>query len=260
MVPTTAVATGSTGVAAVSSWTLGTTAGTNTLTATATGLNGSPVTFTATGTAGVASLITVSVGSSQTATVGTAVALAPAVLVTDQFGNPVSGTSVTFTAAEGSVTGTNPVVTGSNGVAAIGSWTLATTAGADTLRASATGLTGSPVIFTATGTAGAPAIITVSAGDSESTAVLTPVSVPPAVLVTDLYGNPVAGVSVTWVPGGTGGTITGTNPVLTGSDGVAAIGSWSMGTLPGQYTLTATASPSGISGNPIMFVATAEIL
>jgi len=48
--PTTAVITGADGVAAVTSWTLGATAGSNTLTATVSGLTGSPSTFTATGT------------------------------------------------------------------------------------------------------------------------------------------------------------------------------------------------------------------
>src|SRR2546422_968342 len=54
--PTTAVATGANGIAAAVSWTLGPTAGTNTLTATAagSGITGNPVTFTAEGTAGAA--------------------------------------------------------------------------------------------------------------------------------------------------------------------------------------------------------------
>ena len=51
VVPTTPVATLSTGIATATSWTLGTTPGTNTLTATAPGVPGSPLTFTATGTA-----------------------------------------------------------------------------------------------------------------------------------------------------------------------------------------------------------------
>jgi len=60
--PTSPVTTGANGIAAVTSWTLGTTAGPNTLTATATGLTGSPLTFTATGTAGAASSIAVNAG------------------------------------------------------------------------------------------------------------------------------------------------------------------------------------------------------
>ena len=48
--PTTAVLTDGNGIAAMTSWTLGTTVGENTLTATSAGLSGSPVAFTATGT------------------------------------------------------------------------------------------------------------------------------------------------------------------------------------------------------------------
>jgi len=74
----------------------GTTAGANTLTATSAGLTGSPVTFTATGTAGAATQIALNAGNAQSATVGTAVATPPSVIVRDAQNNPVSGVSVTF--------------------------------------------------------------------------------------------------------------------------------------------------------------------
>jgi subtilisin family serine protease len=63
--PTTAVNTNENGIAAVTSWTLGATAGPNTLTATAAGLTGSSVAFTAMGSAPLATIegtITVSRG------------------------------------------------------------------------------------------------------------------------------------------------------------------------------------------------------
>ena len=51
--------------------------------------------------------MSLSAGNAQTATVGTAVATAPSVLVTDAYNNPVSGIAVTFAVASGggSVTG-----------------------------------------------------------------------------------------------------------------------------------------------------------
>ena len=82
-------------------WTLGTTAGTNTLTATSSGLTGSPLTFTATGTAGAATQIAINGGNNQTATIGTSVATAPSVIVRDALTNPVSGVSVTFAVETG---------------------------------------------------------------------------------------------------------------------------------------------------------------
>src|SRR5205823_11540339 len=54
----------------------------------------------------------------------------------------------------GSVTGGTQTTNGS-GIATVGSWTLSTTAGTNTLTATSSGLTGSPVTFTAEGTAGA---------------------------------------------------------------------------------------------------------
>src|SRR5207248_2566712 len=146
------------GVATVGSWTLSATAGPNTLTATSTGLSGSPVTFTATGTAGTAATIAANSGTSQTATAGTAVSTPPSVNVKDANGNPVTGVSVTLAVAPGNGTltlhGELPIA---SGVATVGSWTLSATAGTNTLTATSAGLTGSPVTFTATGTAGTAA-------------------------------------------------------------------------------------------------------
>src|SRR5256884_8769376 len=69
--------------------------------------------------------------------------------------------AVTFSAtgANGTVDPPTPVTTNGSGVATATSWTLGTTARTDTARATASGLTGSPVIFTATATAGGGAAV-----------------------------------------------------------------------------------------------------
>src|SRR2546429_2135862 len=74
--------------------------------------------------------------------------------------------AVTFSPAAGSgtVTPTTPVSTGSDGIAALTSWTLSPTAGSNTLTAASGSLSGSPVTFTATGTAGAAATIAPNGG------------------------------------------------------------------------------------------------
>jgi len=78
------------------------------------------------------------------------VAESPAVRALDLDGNPVSNIQVNFqiTAGGGSVSG-SPVLTGSDGLARVGGWTLGS-AGAQALQASSTGLSGSPITFTAT--------------------------------------------------------------------------------------------------------------
>ena len=83
------------------SWTLGPTAGANTLTATAPALTGSPVTFTATATVGAAASLTKSSGDNLSGQVGSTLATPHEVLVTDARGNPVSGVRVDWQAATG---------------------------------------------------------------------------------------------------------------------------------------------------------------
>jgi hypothetical protein len=154
--------TDSSGIATIGSWTLGMTAGSNTLTVTNTSMSGSPQTFTATGTAGTATQLAINAGNSQSALIGTAVTTPPSVIVKDANNNPVSGVSVTFAVASGggSVSG-GSATTGTNGIASAGGWTLGTTAGTNTLTVTSGSLT--PVTFTATGTssATAPTISTV---------------------------------------------------------------------------------------------------
>ncbi len=113
------------------------------------------------GVAGQPALLTKVAGDLQTAAVGTAVTIPPAVRVTDIVGAAVPGATVTFAVASGggSVTGAS-AVTNSSGVATVGSWTVGTTAGANTLVASLGTLT--PVVFTATGSASAIASTTVT--------------------------------------------------------------------------------------------------
>lgn len=147
------------GVAAVTKWTLGTTAGVNTLSAASGNL--AAVTFTATGLPGAASVLVKTSTDPQTAVAGAAVAAAPSVTVKDANGNAVAGVTVTFavTAGGGSVTAATQQ-SSATGVATLGSWTLGTTAGANTVTASATGLPS--VSFAGTGTAGPAATLTVS--------------------------------------------------------------------------------------------------
>src|SRR5206468_306986 len=196
-------------------------------------------------------------GGGTSAPAGTAVTPPPAVIVKDASGNPVSGVAVTFAASTGgSVTGPNQT-TGTDGIATVGSWTLAPTAGANTLTATAagSGISGNPVTFTATGTVGAPATLAKQpGGDTQSAPAGTAVAVNPAVRITDAAGNPVTGVAVTFTAS-SGGSVTGADQT-TGTDGIATVGSWTLSTRAGANTLTAAAAGSGISGNPATFTAT----
>jgi hypothetical protein len=170
------VTTGSDGTAAVTSWTLGTTAGSNTLTASAAN-DTTSFTFTATGTAGPATQITKNGGDLQSATVETAVAIPPSVKVMDEFGNPVSGVTVSFSVTPGSASVSGNIETGSNGIATVGSWKLSTFPGTNSLTATIPGP--HSVIFSADATAStaAPTISTITPAVGLNTGTLSSVAI-----------------------------------------------------------------------------------
>jgi hypothetical protein len=184
--------------------------------------------------------------------VGTNVSDPPSVIVRDAQGTPVQGVGVTFavTAGGGSVAG-SPVTTNASGVATLTSWTLGPALGTNTVVASATGLPS--VTFNATGTAGVAATVAPFAGDNQVAIQGTQVSTAPSVRVLDASGNPVIGATVTFAVGTGGGTATGLSQ-LTNASGVAAVGSWTLGS-GAPNTLIATVTGSGIVGNPVTFTA-----
>jgi adhesin/invasin len=245
--------TASNGIATVGSWTLGTTAGPNSLSASSGTLSGSPVTFNATGLPGSAGAITIVAGDGQTATVGTGVAVAPSVKVSDVNGNAVAGAVVTFSIVSGGGTVTGATATTSaSGIATAGGWTLGTTAGPNELAATSGGVT--PIVIRANAVAAAAAKISLSAGNNQSAAIGLSLPVSPAVLVTDAFNNPVAGVAVTFAIASGGGSITGGASVSDAS-GIATAGTWTLGPSVGANTVTATAA--GLTGSPVLFSATA---
>ena len=190
--------------------------------------------------AGAAAALSIIAGDAQSAEAGTAVAVAPSVRVADAFGNDVAGADVTFAVASGggSVTGAS-VTTDEAGLAEVGSWTLGTVAGANTLTASVAGLI--DVTFTATGVAGAAAALQIAAGDGQSAVAGSDVAIPPEVTAVDVHGNGVAGVSVTFSVVTGGGSITSASGV-TDVDGDLAVGSWTLGTTAGENRLRAVAA------------------
>src|SRR5256884_7373695 len=165
--------------------------------------------------------------------------------VKDANGNPVAGVAVTFSAtgANGTVDPATPVTTDGSGVATATSWTLGTTARTDTARATASGLTGSPVMFTATATAGAAATMAKSSGDNLTGQVATRLQTPHIVLVSDANSNPVAGVTVTWAAASGGGSV---DPATSTTDVNGHAQTFrTLGVLIGTQTTTATATIGG---------------
>jgi len=224
---------------AQTSWTLGTS------TATAQRLEARAVSngqvfgsFTATALPEPAAAITKIAGDSQSAPVRTTVPVAPAVLITDRYGNPVPGVSVAFAvqAGGGSVTA-SPAVSGANGIATVGSWRLGSAVGTNHMAASFNGT--NVVDFVATALLGTGARISVAAGLSQRTKVNVAVPIAPAVRITDASGNPLEGVRPIWGVVQGGGSFA-TGDTISGPDGVARLASWTPCCATGLYIIQAT--------------------
>ena len=231
-----------------------TNAGTDSITITLNGqqISGSPYTSVVTSVA--ASRMTVYAGDDQTAVVGTAVLIPPAVLVTDQYGNGIAGIQVSFTvtAGAGSVNPTVPVVTDAEGVARVYSWILGPISGTNELTATAAALASNPVVFSATGTPGP-----VSPSQSQLTA--TPASIAAdgsistvTVIARDANGNAISDAAVVLAATGTGNTLT--QPAGPTDPSGAASGTLSS-TVAETKTVSATVAGVAISQTATVVVA-----
>jgi adhesin/invasin len=228
------------GIATVGGWTMGSEAGVNALTGGASGLTGSPVSFTASATPTAATTMAMAGGDGQSAMVGASVRIPPSVKLTDAHGNGIAGVDVTFAVQNGagSITGAN-AVTGDGGLASVGSWTLGLSGVTNSITASSPFVNGSPVTFYATPLI-QPGRIDIVDGDNQRATAGTAVTVRPSVKATDASGNPVLGATVTFTVMYGGGSITG-GTVTTDANGIAAVGSWILGTRPGFNQLFVTA-------------------
>jgi adhesin/invasin len=227
------------GVAAVGSWQLGTQAGTQTLRATVAGQTSLSATFTANATPGTASRLEVRGGNAVTGAAGTALAAGslPSVAVVDASGNPIPNAQVTFNVVSGggSITGATQT-TNAQGVATVGGFTLGQGAGPNIVTAVSSGV--QPVTFLVTGTAGAASQIQLVSGNNQAVRAGQSLQAPASVRVVDRFGNPVAGTTVQFVVTGGGGTVLG-GTQTTNAQGIASVGGWTLGTVPGTNTLVA---------------------
>jgi adhesin/invasin len=246
--------TGSNGIASVDSWTLGATAGTQTLIARLQGLP--DVIFTATAMPGQPAVVeAVTVSALGNVLANGLVATPPSVRVRDAGGNPLAGVTVTFTpdpaGTSGTVTG-GTQITNASGIATVTSWSVGTVASSTAgLRVFVAGLDqeGSELVFTATVTSGAAALLTAAPGAalSQVSQVNTggAVQVAPSVRITDAFGNGVSGATVVFTPAVGSGTVNSgaSATLLTNANGIATLTDWTIPAGAGAiYTLTATAT------------------
>ena len=161
------------------------------------------------------------------------------VKVTDASGNPASGTTVSFSVADGGTLSAPSAVTGANGVAGV-LWTLGRQAGPQSATASSGTL--GRVTFSAEARAGPAASITKAGAD--------PVNLPAgrnvdsiSVLVSDAFGNPREGERVTFAVLAGGGSVSPTTVTTTSAGRASA--RWTLGATPVVLN-TASATVTGL--------------
>lgn len=206
---------------------------------------------------GAAATIAKNAGDGQSATAGTAVAVAPSVIVRDQYNNPVPNVSVTFavTVGGGSITGATQA-TNVSGIATVGSWTLGTTAGPNGLSATSGTLTGSPVSFTATAVPG-PATKLVFTTQPTTAQAGVPITPAVQVSIEDALGNVTSSTAAVTVAIGTnagGGTLSGTTTIAAAA-GVATFSNLTIDKTGTGYTLAASSgSLTGATSAPFNII------
>ena len=220
------------------------------------------VNITLTNTTGAPANLSISGGDNQSAEVSTAFANSLVACVSDAGGNPVSGTTISFTAP---VTGPSATlsapsaVTDASGCASVTA-TANASAGSYTVEASAGALNAS-FNLTNTPAPGSPTL-TVTGGDNQSAQVSTAFALPLRVRLLDGSGDPDVGVTVTFTVPATGAGVTlSATTAVTDADGYAEVtatanasaGSYtveaSAGALNASFNLTNTAASTGGGGN-----------
>ncbi len=177
-------------------------------------------------------------GSGVSATVGSPLATAPTFTVTDASGNPLANVAVTIVVASGGGTLVGAPTKSAAGPTSVGTWTLGTTAGTNTLTVTVSGLT--PLTITATGTPGAASKVVTSAGNTQTALAGAQAGTPLAASVQDQFGNGIANVQVTFAATIGGGSLS-PSQITTNSAGVASGAIWRLGNKGGTQAVTATA-------------------
>lgn len=249
--------TNAAGVASVG-WTLGATPGSNNqgLSATVAGLTGSPVAFVASATSPPTQMFLVS-GDGQTGGAGQSLPQPLVVRVEDAGNQPVQGVVVSWQLFAGGGSVAAPTsVTNAAGEASM-TFTVGGNLGVDneTVWASVSGLTNSPITFNASVVAGPAAQISTNGGSGQTAEVGTALPIPIAALVLDAYNHPIAGYTVNWAAGAGSGT-TSVASSTTDAFGIATSG-WTIGTVAGTGNQNATATAPGLTGSPVTYTASA---
>jgi hypothetical protein len=228
------VTTGSSGIAS-STYTLPASAETVTITASSPGYTSATFTELANP---VVTTLTITSGGKQTGAAGTALPKPIAIDAKNGSVN-VKGASIYFTDGSTGTFTPNPAVTGLTGATST-TYTLPTKVGTYTITATISSVS---VKTTEIAIAGAQSSFTIVSGNNQSANPDTKLAKNLEVKLTDVYGNPIKSVTVTFTDNGAGGTFSTTDPV-TNSSGEAST-SYTTGSTAGKITISASTSVLG---------------
>ncbi|HYV99389.1 MAG TPA: Ig-like domain-containing protein [Gemmatimonadaceae bacterium] len=175
-------------------------------------------------------------GNLQTGRVADAAPNQLSVEVHDTRGVPMAGVEITFAPSGGSVSGLgdNLAVSDSEGVASV-TFTYGLTEGDYTIKATAAGAADT-VVFSEHANPGPAMAVEELTGAGQSAAAGSVLSTPLTVEIVDLFGNPIAGATVTWSVTG-GGTLSSPTSI-TDENGKASV-TLTLGATTGDETVTA---------------------
>jgi adhesin/invasin len=177
--------------------TLGATVGTNIVKASSSSLPGQTVTFTLQSIVGTPAILTDFEGNGGSGVVNSLYQIL--VLITDINNNPVEGTHAAFEVIEGGATiESSQSATTANGTASA-SVRLPTNVGTVKVKATSNDLPGFFKIFTIFVVSGSATDIAEYSGNNQTGTIDRELVFPFQVIVTDAFGNPVAGERVPWV-------------------------------------------------------------
>jgi PKD repeat protein len=189
-------------------------------------------------------------GQDQTGRVGQPLADRLVVEVTDEFGNPVPGIPISWTAEGGGSVSETLVTTGEDGRARVDR-ILGPAVGPQATIATSEGLAGSPVAFSHIAVAGDASLLVIVAGNGQTALVGSTLPIDLAVQLVDPDGNGVAGTALSWVVAVGGGTASPQN--TTTDDQGRATTRWTLGGGIGVQRIDAVVSGVGF----VSFLATA---
>jgi hypothetical protein len=186
--------------------------------------------------AAAAERVTILRGNGQLARAGTTLPVAPAITITDGFGQPTQGVRVQFTVSGGGsiVPGSGSINTDQDGVSSLVEWKLGPMPGLNQLEVKVGGNVVAEFVATAVPTRRCE----IYDGDGQSGTSGTQLPIAPAVRVIDATtGQPLPGLNVAFTlhAAGTIGNATD----VTDPDGIATAGAWTPGQV-GTNTLVAT--------------------